>query len=160
MIHNTSPLKILPVKKNKPRLWVYIIGLVFGIIIGLMYAWLIDPAVYPYSLPADLNPAEKAVYRSLVAQVYAATGNLNRAEMRLAVLEDDDPVHAVSSQAQRALAEGYTEEAYALALLASNLFPPNEPGDLPVETMIPTDTLIPAVEQVPTQTLPIPTMTP
>ncbi len=160
MIENTNPLKIQPINKPKLRFWVYFLGLILGITIGLAYAWVIDPVVYPHSLPAVLHPAEKVIYRSLVAQVYAATGSRTRAEMRLSVLEDDDLIHALSSQAQRALAEGHTEEAYALALLASEFYLPSEPGEPPVEMMIPTDTLTPAAEQVPTQTLPIPIMTP
>ena len=160
MTENPSPLKINSAKKNKSRLWVYFMGLVLGIIFGVAYAWLVDPVMYPHSLPADLHPAEKAIYRSLVAQVYAATGSITRAEMRLAVLEDDDPVQTVSSQAQRALADGNTSEAYALALLASGLYQPNEPATSPAETAIPTDTKTPQIEQVPTNTLPIPTMTP
>ncbi|MFW5714158.1 MAG: cellulose-binding protein, partial [Brevefilum sp.] len=63
-----------------------------------------------------------------------------------------DPVFALGAQAQQSLAEGQTEEAHALALLASAL---QGGGSVPADPM-PTGTPSP----VPTRTLPVNTPTP
>lgn len=101
--------------------WYLLTGVILGIILGLFYTWVIDPVIYENITPINLEDEEKDIYRSMIAQVYAATGNFNRAVLRLAVLEDDAPVHTLGAQAQRALADGRQGEAWCLALLASDL---------------------------------------
>ncbi len=135
-------------------------GLILGLILGLVYAWLINPVVYENTAPASLGDAHKDFYRSTIAQVYAVTGDLQRAALRLTLLEDPDPIIALGSHAQRALAEGQDAEARALALLAaalqsSSLFPETEPELAPQQ---PTPTETPG--GVPTYTLPAPATTP
>jgi hypothetical protein len=140
------------VPEPKQGSWYLLTGLVLGLAFGLVYAWLVNPAIYQHVTPASLAPTFKDSYRSLIAQTYAATGNLERATHRLALLEDPNPVFALGAQAQQALADGQAEEAHALALLASAL-----QGDATMEAgPIPTATLPP----VPTRTLPINTPTP
>jgi len=132
--------------------WYLLTGLVLGLIFGLAYAWLVDPAIYQDVTPESLAPGYKDSYRSLIAQTYAATGNLDRAVSRLTLLNDPDPIYALGAQAQQALAEGQPEEAHALALLASAL-----QGGAPAhDGPIPTATLPP----VATRTLPFNTPTP
>jgi hypothetical protein len=72
--------------------------------------------------PSALRTDFKDQYRSLIAAAYAATGNLPRAEARLAVLGDADPVDALHAQAQRMLANTETiERADHLVALAAAL---------------------------------------
>lgn len=147
-----------PVRKSSP---LYLLtGLILGLILGLVYAWVINPVIYESTLPANLGEADKDVYRSMIAQVYEATGNLERASLRLALLEDPDPVYALGAQAQRALAEGGESEAHALALLASALQSRQPPQDTSTETQSPASTPTNPPSGVPTHTLPIPTTTP
>ena len=134
---------------HKPRHWYLLTGLILGFLLGLAYAWLINPVVYANTVPASLGPDNRDTYRSTIAQVYAVTGDFERAESRLAVLGDEDPVHALGAQAQRRMAEGAVEEARALALLASAL-QLGEPMSVP--SSVPTF--------VPTQILPLPSPTP
>jgi hypothetical protein len=54
--------------------------------------------------PVALRPDFKEHYRSAIAAAYAATGNLQRAQARLSLLGDSDPVEALNAQAQRMLA--------------------------------------------------------
>ncbi len=132
--------------------WYLLTGLVLGLILGLLYALVINPATKQNTIPANLKDINKDDYRSIIAQVYAATGNLERAKLRLELLEDQDPVHTLGVQAQRALAEGNDEEARALALLAYVLHSETSPAFSPAST--------PTIQFIPTQTLPKPSTTP
>ena len=134
----------LPSERKRGN-WYLLTGVIVGLIIGLVYAWVSNPVIYTHSTPATLQEEDKDSYRGLIAQVYAVTGDFDRAQLRLALLEDDTPVYTLGAQAQRCLAEGNPAEARALALLASAL-----------QSASPTATTNP----VPTQTLPHNTPTP
>ena len=136
--------------EEKRGSWYLLTGLILGLVLGLVYAWVLNPVVYQDTAPASLAEPYQDRYRSMIAQAYEATGSLERAISRLALLEDLDPVYALGVQAQQALADGQPEEAHALALLASAL-----QGPIGVEP-IPTATLPP----IPTRTMPINTPTP
>ncbi|MBG0770961.1 MAG: hypothetical protein H0S82_04595 [Anaerolineaceae bacterium] len=112
-----------PVKEpeRKPFPWYLLTGLVLGFLLGLLYAWWVNPVVYSNTEPATLRSDYQENYRLVIAQAYAATGNLERAESRLALLRDEDAIFELGSQAQQALAAGFSEDARALALLASAL---------------------------------------
>jgi hypothetical protein len=151
-MENTRQIRVQKRPEKKHSAWYLLTGLILGIILGLVYAWLINPVVYENTEPASLNANYKAVYRSLIAQVFAVTGNYERATRRLALLDDQDPFFTLGQQAQRALADGNTTEAQALALLASTL----QTG-APVQTTpiaLPTITHTMTEKTVPTQTLP------
>ncbi len=99
--------------------WYLLTGLVIGIVLGLVYAWLVAPRGTQDTSPASLQPEFKDQYRAMIAAAFVATGNLPRAEARLALLGDSDSVIALSEQAQRTLGEGGSPiEAQALGLLA------------------------------------------
>ena len=99
--------------------WYLLTGFAIGIILGLVYAWLISPQQYQDTSPASLQPEFKDQYRAMIAAAYVSSGNLPRAEARLALLDDDDVVRALAEQAQRTLGEGNSPlQAQALGLLA------------------------------------------
>lgn len=153
----TTP-QVQPPSKRSP---LYLLtGVILGLILGLVYAWVINPVIYENSHPASLGDADKDVYRSTIAQVYAVTGNLERAVLRLALLEDPDPVRVLNLQAQRSLAAGQDVEARALALLSSALqnLPAFQEPPPEITPTLPTATNAPLL--VPTHTLPIPIVTP
>jgi hypothetical protein len=81
----------------------------------------LNPVVYSNTEPATMRADYKDLYRATIAQAYAATGDLERAESRLALLRDEDPVFILGTQAQQMLADGEAEDARALALLAAAL---------------------------------------
>ena len=160
MLDDTRETRITPQGPPKRSRWYLLTGAILGLILGLVYAWLINPVVYESSTPGTLGEADKDFYRATIAQVYAATGDLDRALLRLTLLEDPDPVYALGAQAQRALAAGRETEAHALALLASALQGPPEQQEIntQIPTPEPTRTDLPA--GVPTHTLPVPTAAP
>ncbi|MFN2304851.1 MAG: hypothetical protein ACK2TV_14060 [Anaerolineales bacterium] len=151
-MEKTHRIQIQTEPKKNLSAWYLLTGLILGILLGLVYAWLINPVIYQNTEPASLTEENKAVYLSLIAQAFAATDNLERASRRLALLDDQDLYFTLGQQAQRALADGNTQEAQALALLASVLQsgPPNQAS--PSNTSIPTHTATGNV--IPTQTLP------
>ncbi|UCD42166.1 MAG: hypothetical protein JSV69_00675, partial [Chloroflexota bacterium] len=83
--------------------WYLLTGFVIGAVLGLVYAWLISPQQTPDTSPASLQPEFKDQYRAMIAAAFVATGNLPRAEARLALLGESDSVIALSEQAQRTL---------------------------------------------------------
>jgi hypothetical protein len=160
MLDDTRETRITPPEPTKRSSWYLLTGIILGLIMGLVYAWLINPVVYESSTPGTLSEADKDFYRVMIAQVYDVTGDIARASLRLALLEDPDPVYALGAQAQRALAAGREAEAHALALLASSLQEPAiqqeiNPQPLPTQHN-PTD----PPPGIPTHTLPVPTATP
>jgi hypothetical protein len=97
-------------------------ALLLGIGLGLYYAWAISPRKITDADPSTLRADFKDQYRSVVAAAYAATGNLPRAQARIAILGDANPVDALNAQAQRMLAAPQAfERADQLAALASAL---------------------------------------
>jgi len=131
-----------------------------GLVLGLAYAWVINPVIYEHTTPASLSEGDKNFYRSTIAQVYAATGDLERAGLRLALLEDPNPVSALGAQAQQVLAEGQDAQARALALLASVLQSAPSAQETEPAILPPQATPTKAPPAIPTHTLPIPTPTP
>ena len=119
--------------------WYLLTGFVIGIVLGLVYAWLIAPQERQDTSPASLQPEFKDQYRAMIASAFVATGNLPRAEARLALLNDSEVTQVLAEQAQRTLGEGKSPlEAQALGLLAvalgqsgSDLIPSPRPTSTP-----------------------------
>ncbi len=102
--------------------WYLLTGLVLGVILGLVYAWVVQPVSYVDTLPNSLRPEYKDAYRAMIAMAYQGNPNLTRALERLKLLQDADMYRALSEQAQRTLAKnGSAAEARALGLLAISL---------------------------------------
>jgi hypothetical protein len=119
-------------EKRIRGLWIILAGLAcvaVGAAAGLAYAWLISPVRFRDTAPLSLAPGHKDAYRLLVAASYEATGDLERARRRLALLADPDPARPLAAQAQRIVAAGgLSVEARQLALLAAALGPETQPG--------------------------------
>lgn len=63
------------------------IGLIIGIMVGLFYAWQIDPVVVTNITPADLHAADKRMYVVSAVQEYAASRDLEQAVIRILEVE-------------------------------------------------------------------------
>ena len=156
--------------RNQRGPWYLITGLIIGVVLGLVYAWLVQPVQYVDTAPASLRGPFKDRYRALIASAYMSNGDIVRARARLELLEDEDIYRSLAEQAQRTLAEqGTSDEARALGLLAiaigqgvpdtsliASTNPSAEVDTPPSSTPITTDTHTPA----PTETsTPVPTST-
>lgn len=98
-----------------------LLALLAGLGLGLAYSWIISPLRLTDSEPAILRADFKDQFRSAIAASYVATGNLPRAQVRLALLEDENPIDALNAQAQRAIASGGPAQADQLAALSDAL---------------------------------------
>ncbi len=102
--------------------WYLLTGAVLGIVLGLLIGWLIAPVQYVDTSPSTLRSDFKDQYRYMIAAAYSATGNLERARARLALVGDADPVKALGDQAQRMLASNTSQDVVgALADLSQAL---------------------------------------
>ena len=133
--------------------WYLLTGVILGIALGLVYAWMIAPVKYVDTVPHMLRADYQDQYRALVAAAYMASGDLARAEARLRELHDPEVARTVAIQAQQALAEGRPEaETRALGMLAAAL----GQGPAPV-TAAPQATMTPETSEVVTTTAQTPT---
>ena len=105
--------------KDERGNWYLITGVVLGIILGILFTWVISPVEYVDTAPESLTNEFKDQYRVLIASAYVANGDLVRAKARLELLGEADTYLVVAEQAQQMLAEGGSvEEAQALGRLA------------------------------------------
>jgi hypothetical protein len=106
-------------------------GLSLGLLLGLGIAWLLFPARTVDTAPSELHAEYKEDYRAAIALAYASSGDLGRAQARLALLGDSDPARELTEQAQFALLDQDNQrEARALGQLALALAS-LPPADIP-----------------------------
>jgi hypothetical protein len=150
--------------RNDHRGSLYLLtGVILGIVLGLAYAWLVDPVTYVDTAPDTLRQDFKEQYCALVAAAFLSNNDLARARARLDLLHDPNIAQALTILAQRALAEGRPEaESHALGLLAVAL----SQGSIPASTFIPLTqpvvqtTTVAAIMATPTPLLAEATQTP
>ena len=116
--------------------WSVLFALLLGVGMGLAYTWVLNPHPNTEAQPSALRTDFKDQYRSLIAASYAASRNLPRAQARLAVVGDANPMDALNAQAQRMRAGAQTfERADHLAALASALGADANGGAFPTPTL-------------------------
>lgn len=98
------------------------VGVAIGLALGLTLTWVVWPVQYYDTDPVDLRPEHKEDYIVLVGAAYAVDGDLARAKVRLAKLEEKDIGTVVAGLAEGYLREGRdVEETRGLAKLADAL---------------------------------------
>ena len=132
--------------------WNVLLALFAGLGLGLAYAWVLSPRQVTDAQPSALRTDFKDQYRSVVAAAYAATGNLPRAQARLALLGDTAAVEALNAQAQRMRASStmgeQLENADLVVALALALDENNNGAPIPT----PTIEMVDQIEDAPTAT--------
>ena len=76
------------------RIW-FIVSVVAGITLGLVYGWIINPVQYVDTSPDTLRVDYKTDYVLMVAEVYHTEGDLSLAARRLALLGNTPPLDMV-----------------------------------------------------------------
>jgi hypothetical protein len=76
------------------RFW-FLVSILAGLGLGLLYGWVINPVKYVDTSPDSLSKAYKADYILMVAEAYRAEGDLALAARRLALLGTTKPVDLV-----------------------------------------------------------------
>ena len=109
-----------------------ITGLVIGIALGVVYAWVLIPDERVDSFPISLREDYKDLYREMIAVAYVASGDLGRAQARLELLGDDNQARTLAVQAQLTLGEEVSPDiARALGILAAHL--EDGPGNFTID---------------------------
>ncbi|MGB3715656.1 MAG: hypothetical protein WA996_14585 [Candidatus Promineifilaceae bacterium] len=97
-------------------------GLIFGLVVGLYYAWLVEPVSYVAAGPSRLSDEYKDEYILLISQSYAADGDWEKARRRLENLDDPDVASTVALQLERYLRNGEPAQILnKLAIVAEKL---------------------------------------
>ncbi len=88
-------------------------ALIIGLGLGLLISLVISPVNYQNVSPSMLNPADKDLYRAMIALSFNARGDMGRAQARLGLLEDENPQVGLAAQAQQSIAQGKPAEEAA-----------------------------------------------
>ncbi len=108
-----------------------LLGLIAGLVIGILWAWVIRPPAFTETTPAGLRAEYRDDYIILVAHTYALEQDFARVEQRLAELGLRDPSETVIALTEGLIERGGNEkDIFALIDLArayGQLTPAMEP---------------------------------
>ena len=88
------------------RVW-FVVSILSGITLGLVYGWVINPVQYVDTSPDTLRADYKTDYVLMVAEAYRAEGDLGQAVRRLAILGSAAPLDLVQQAIVYAGQAGY-----------------------------------------------------
>ncbi len=97
---------------NKPHMsrWIrFLISILVGLAIGLIYGWLISPVSYVDTSPNTLRIDYKTDYVLMVAESYQSEKDLEQVTRRLAMLGGPSQIEIVAQTIQFAQKAGYSE---------------------------------------------------
>ena len=118
-----------------------LLGLGFGIAIGLLAGWVVYPRDAGLASPEGLRQDYQEMYMVMVAAAHRGNGDLERARVRLHALGLSDPLSAITALAQRLAAKGRAPfdvavlGELALVLSGGGLHPAAEPLPGPMPTL-------------------------
>ena len=135
----------------------FLIAFLFGLALTLIYTWFLAPKV-PVTNPSELTTEDKEIYIVLVAAAYKHDKNLEKAERRLARLQDKNINTTISNLAQKYISIGAdSRDIHALVELAAALGETGSYMAVYLATPVPTPTATNTPTNIPTST---PTATP
>ncbi len=93
---------------QRPTLWhvPILAGLLLGLVLALIYTWLIAPVQFYDTAPDRLRPDLKEGYILLICEAFAADGDWPTARRRLDGLGNPDIARTILEMAERAIEEG------------------------------------------------------
>jgi hypothetical protein len=100
------------------RVW-FIVAVLAGITLGLVYGWLINPVKHVETSPDTLRADYKTDYILMVAEAYRAEGDLTQAVRRLAILGNTPPLGMVQQAIVIAGQSGFSPKDVDLMLKLS-----------------------------------------
>jgi hypothetical protein len=98
-----------------------LILLAIGLVLGLGYAWLIDPVTFSESSPAQVTKAYREAWLLMAAEAYVQDGDWERTQTRLDALRDPNLAQTLAAAFDQYNAVGPNAKARALARLADRL---------------------------------------
>jgi hypothetical protein len=144
-----------------------LIGLIVGVILGLTYAWQIDPVVLRNTAPSDLSPQDRQNYVIAIAQEYAAEQDLQQAIIRLLeVSPQDNPFEVAADTACQLIRAGGVTDVNSIEVIRNlrSIYEPqgvsascdtaafNTPVPVTIVVSTPTATFTPSITPVATKT--------
>jgi hypothetical protein len=104
---------------------------VFGIALGVVYGWVIDPVEFTNLTPSLLREDYRADYVLMVAEAYHGEINADTAARRLAVLSSEAPAVIVTNTLDYAHLNGFTPAEISLLQELLSAMQVYQPSDLP-----------------------------
>ena len=92
------------------RWFLFFLTIAFGILLGLLYGWIVDPVAYVDTTPDTLGRDYKSDYVLMVAEAYKAENDLGTALRRLALLGNRPPEDVVREAILFAESQGYSDQ--------------------------------------------------
>jgi hypothetical protein len=110
--------------------WVrFLIVIIIGIALGLLYGWLVDPVDFVDTAPGSLRTDYKADYVLMVAEIYSADRDAEAAVNRLTFLGDPSPVNSIENAMIFAVEAGYgPDDLRKLRDLSDAMAPLSQPA--------------------------------
>lgn len=96
------------------RVILFFVMIAAGLGLGLLYGWIINPVEYVNTAGDSLRADYKADYVLMVAEIYAADENLDRAVQQLRLLGSQPASQIAAEGLGTATALGYAAEDIAL----------------------------------------------
>jgi hypothetical protein len=93
--------------QTKRIVW-FLIMIAAGVVIGLLYGWMINPVKYVDNSASSLRADYKTDYVLMVAEIYQADGNLDLAATRLGLISSQPPGKIIAEGMLTAQSLGYT----------------------------------------------------
>lgn len=90
------------------RWTIFLLVLIAGLGLGLLYGWVVNPVSYQDTTLEDLRIDYKTDYTLMVAEVYHSEGDLEWALNRLTLLGDPTPLASVENALKFASQAEYT----------------------------------------------------
>ncbi|NCP86001.1 MAG: hypothetical protein CO094_09130 [Anaerolineae bacterium CG_4_9_14_3_um_filter_57_17] len=116
-----------------PQRWFFfLLSILAGMGMGLLYGWELNPVQYVDTAPNTLREDFRADYALMVAEIYQTEQNPQNAARRLALLGSQPPAEIASAALQFSRANGYDErdiQRLQTLTLALQIFSPA--GGLP-----------------------------
>jgi hypothetical protein len=95
--------------------WIrFLIAIIIGAGLGLLYGWAVSPVEYVDTSPDSLRIDYKSDYVLMVAEAYQIEADMALAVRRLALLGSDPPTETVRQALLFAESQGYTDADVAL----------------------------------------------
>jgi len=95
--------------------WIkFFIALAIGVVLGLVYGWVISPVQYTDAPPSILRPDYRADYVLMTAEAYKNEQDAEIAARRLAILGSESPAEIVTSTLEYATNNGFTKDEVLL----------------------------------------------
>jgi hypothetical protein len=95
--------------------WIkFFIALAIGVVLGLVYGWVISPVQYTDAPPSILRQDYRADYVLMTAEAYKNEQDAEIAARRLAILGSESPAEIVASTLEYATNNGFTKDEVLL----------------------------------------------